>query len=104
MCSVIGDQLSSFNDEHIELANITASKPSCPVLLLSECSPQSYFAVFVRKLDTSKRYGLKVFHRNDFIEYVPIDDDFSATITVNGNETVSVGEVGVDVAGIKCVY
>lgn len=100
MCSVIGDQLSSFNEERISLANLVSTNISCPLLLLSECSPNSYFAVFARKLDNN-RYGLKVFYRNDFIEYAPIDDQSLATLHINGNETALITESGVNVAAIK---
>lgn len=100
MCSVIGNQLSSFNGEHIDLASITSINSSCPVLMLAECSPQSNFAVFVSKLD-SKRYVFKVLSRNNFVEYSPIDDHSSSLITINGHETASVAHSAVDVGDIK---
>lgn len=100
MCSVIGDQLSSFNDAIFDLTNITSNNSSSNVLLLSECSPQSYFAVFVRKLD-NKRYAFKLFYRNEFIEYTPIDEISSTQILVNGKDVVSVAAFGYSVAGIK---
>lgn len=100
MCSAIGDQLSSFNDELIDLKNISFNDTNCPILLLSECSTQSYFAVFVQKLVNKHQYGFKVFYRNDFIEYSPVDDNSSAMLTINGKESVSVTGSGVNVGGI----
>lgn len=99
MCSALGDQFSSFNDELIDLTNIT-SNANCATLLLSECSAQSSFAVFVTKLAASKRFAFKVFYHNDFVEYTPVDDQFSATIKINGNQTASVADSSVKVSGI----
>lgn len=84
MCSGIKDQLSTFNDEVVNLR--THLKEDCTLLLFGECTRNPHFAVFMTILP-NQLYGFTVYHLENVVEYRPYSPEAMYRVTINGNET-----------------
>lgn len=82
MCSGIKDQLSSFNDEVVNLKSHL--RENCTLLLFAECTHSPHFAVFMTRLAATQLYGFKVYHGRNYIEYWPDSTASMHRVTING--------------------
>lgn len=81
MCSGIKDQLSTFNDEVVNLK--THLRENCTLLLFAECTRSPHFAVFMSQLP-NQLYAFKVYHHRNYIEYWPDTTASMYRVTING--------------------
>lgn len=79
MCSLVNDNLSTFEDAVHNTTEI--SKDNCWLLLAADCSDQSRLSVFI-KHNSDGSVAIRVYAGDDIIEYDP-QENLEQIMTVN---------------------